>query len=431
MASTSRAQPQTRIQLAPKAGFCIKTTTLEPAVLPPDISRSQTQQQNAKTTLLEPAPAPRPIPQGRKVFVNIAWDANVPPPPEGSEEAVQRAMQGVDPSLGEDGIRESGAEGEEWYVPVIVSPAREDVDKAGKPSLLFDCVYNSTLKSRTLRQPEFKVFLVELGLQRIEAQTGLSLSRTVGAPNIASKGPLAPRSVLIPSALLQPRSNSAQREVHQHPASAAVDVSGSAQGKGHGGAPLIEEIVPSPSASSTTTDTTESHSKKSSTSAALPGLRGILKKSSVSASSPITTTPADGDVEVNLDAPLEWDWTTATEKGSAGSTRLRITVRVPGTPALIQNATLDVGPRSFSLHVPRRPALDLDLSLSDAEIVVRVGSMYGSDHGNVKAKEKEERDRRRQVAVERALQLKRQRDFDVEGAEAEWRLGSGEVVVFV
>jgi hypothetical protein len=33
--------------------------------------------------------------------------------------------------------------------------------------------------------------------------------------------------------------------------------------------------------------------------------------------------------------------------------------------------------------------------------------------------------------VERALRLKRQRDFDVEGAEAEWRLGSGEVVVYV
>lgn len=37
----------------------------------------------------------------------------------------------------------------------------------------------------------------------------------------------------------------------------------------------------------------------------------------------------------------------------------------------------------------------------------------------------------RVAAGERALRLKRQRDFDVEGAEAEWRVGEGEVVVFV
>lgn len=31
---------------------------------------------------------------------------------------------------------------------------------AGKPSLVFDCIYNSGVKARTLRDPEFKVFLV-------------------------------------------------------------------------------------------------------------------------------------------------------------------------------------------------------------------------------------------------------------------------------
>lgn len=31
---------------------------------------------------------------------------------------------------------------------------------AGKPSLLFDCVYNSGVKARTLRDPEFKLFLI-------------------------------------------------------------------------------------------------------------------------------------------------------------------------------------------------------------------------------------------------------------------------------
>jgi hypothetical protein len=41
----------------------------------------------------------------------------------------------------------------------------------------------------------------ELGLQRLEAQTSLVLSRQIGTPNIASKGKLFPRTVSIPSFL--------------------------------------------------------------------------------------------------------------------------------------------------------------------------------------------------------------------------------------
>ena len=56
-----------------------------------------------------------------KVFVNVAWDANVPPPPEGSEEAIQRAMRG------EEELDESTEQG--WFVPVVVSEPRIDKDK--------------------------------------------------------------------------------------------------------------------------------------------------------------------------------------------------------------------------------------------------------------------------------------------------------------
>ena len=41
----------------------------------------------------------------------------------------------------------------------------------------------------------------ELGLQRIEAQHTLLLSRQLGTPNIASKGKLLPRSALVPLVL--------------------------------------------------------------------------------------------------------------------------------------------------------------------------------------------------------------------------------------
>lgn len=103
------------VSLSPKPGFCVKSTTLSPAVFYPPRSEQQ------KTNLLEPAPVgPVVVPQNRKVFVNIAWDTNVPPPPEGSEEAIQNAMQGEE-------IDEDNPNG--WFVPVIVSNAKADKDK--------------------------------------------------------------------------------------------------------------------------------------------------------------------------------------------------------------------------------------------------------------------------------------------------------------
>jgi hypothetical protein len=43
---------------------------------------------------------------------------------------------------------------------------------------------------------------IELSLQHIEAQNSISLSRTLGTPNILSKGVLEQRAVSIPSTLL-------------------------------------------------------------------------------------------------------------------------------------------------------------------------------------------------------------------------------------
>ncbi|KAF9025071.1 hypothetical protein BDZ89DRAFT_1114368 [Hymenopellis radicata] len=161
--SASTSIPSKQVSLKPTAGFCVKTVTLD----------------DNKHGL-----------KGLKVFVNIAWDVQVPAPPPGSEESIQRAMKGHD---------DDQLTGDDWFVPVIVSEPRPDVDKAGKPSLVFDCIYNKSLKSRVLRDPDLKLFLVELALQRIEIQFGIVLSRTIGTPNIVSKGTLAPRTATIPS----------------------------------------------------------------------------------------------------------------------------------------------------------------------------------------------------------------------------------------
>lgn len=47
----------------------------------------------------------------------------------------------------------------------------------------------------------------ELAIQRIEDQTSLVLSRQISTPNIASKGKLAPRTVWVPTALIQSKTD--------------------------------------------------------------------------------------------------------------------------------------------------------------------------------------------------------------------------------
>jgi len=72
---------------------------------------------------------------------------------------------------------------------------------AGKPSLVFDAVFNSSLKGRALKDSEFKIFLIELAFQRLEAETSILLSRQISSPNISSKGKLEQRTVRVPATI--------------------------------------------------------------------------------------------------------------------------------------------------------------------------------------------------------------------------------------
>lgn len=100
----------TYIPLNPLPGFCLKSKTLNEAVV----------SSTATSLLLSPNITSSDtlgiVPKGLKVFINIAWDTNVPPPPPASDDAVQKAMRGQD---FDDG----------WFIPVIVSDLRDEKDK--------------------------------------------------------------------------------------------------------------------------------------------------------------------------------------------------------------------------------------------------------------------------------------------------------------
>ena len=170
-----RAEPEmtpplnVTINLSPSPGFCIKSKLLQPGAL------NVTSTQN-----------PVPIPQGLKVFVNIAWSKDVPPPLDGVEKALEYAAHNR---------RMDGKSQRESPISVLTFDGRLDTDKgtsislytlfararldnsrifdmfqdlfadpgyhiAGKPALVFDCIYNSSLKHHASKDAEFKNFLM-------------------------------------------------------------------------------------------------------------------------------------------------------------------------------------------------------------------------------------------------------------------------------
>ncbi|KAJ2934740.1 hypothetical protein H1R20_g2347, partial [Candolleomyces eurysporus] len=375
-----------------------------------------------------------------KVFVNICYDKGVPPPPEGSEDAIQKAMKGesTSPLEGED-------EEEEWYVPVVVSEPRLDKDKAGKQSLVVDCVYNSEVRSRTLRDPDFKIFLVELGLQRIEGQTGLTLSRNIGTPNIAAKGKLQPRTVRIPTALLNPPPSS-KASSEDVPSALLVEKKTGRKSKGKekeildkgkamdnvnseskegGGAqaskrPLIEEIGPGESAD-----------------AEKP--KGILKQpSSASPSTPTAAATKEQEQKSDFMIPIDvsWSW----EKLDSG--KLQVTIYIPDLTAssITSGQTyLDIEPRRIIVTLTNNESIDIDRSLPDAQLTAKIRDrakekadvLARHNKGTTKlTKELEELViAESDKEVTSMLLLKRERAFDVDAAKAQWFVKDKKLVI--
>ncbi|KAG6820528.1 hypothetical protein H0H93_015699 [Arthromyces matolae] len=322
----------TTVTLKPLPGFCIKSTTVQSSIFH-----------------LPNANEPITIPLAFKIFANIAWDTNVPPPPQGTEEIIQKAMQGQD-------VDEQNPDG--WYVPVLVSNGRLDTDKAGKPSLVFDCIYNTSVKMRSLTDPHFKLFLIELALQRIEAQSSLVLSRQIGTPNIASKGKLLPRTVNIPST---------ESTSHTHTESSTLIQQ----------TPLIQEVPLSGDKP-----------------------KGILKSTSLSSR----------DIKSSR---LRWSW-------SKEGAKIQIKISVPNLHrSLIEQVELDVEPRRFLLQIPEYPILDVNMNLSDAEIVATSASQMSEALSDMNEAESNQ-----------ILTLKRQRPFHVSDATSEWRIAENTLTVF-
>jgi hypothetical protein len=273
----------TNIHISPSPGFCLKSKLLRPGFL----------DQVA-------------LPQGLKVFVNVAWSKDLPPPPGDIKKALELATA----SPTGDHQTHSDDRGNS-LIYVFTSDGRLDTDKAGNSAVVFDCVYHSLLKRHVLKDADVKKLLIERALQQIEVQTSFSLSRTLGTPNITSKGVLEQRAISVPAALF----------LHDHNRSSGITPTKR----------LVEEVPGN-----------------------VPGVDELRDlHQSFKGFSELHETP--------VECP-SWAW-------RKDGQDIFIMVQVPRlTHATIASATLDIEPRRLTLVIPGLYALDINLNLSDSTL---------------------------------------------------------------
>ncbi|CAN3354758.1 protein interacting with Hsp90 1 [Diutina catenulata] len=136
------------ITLDPKPGFVIKTRVVA--------SRSATE-------------------LSRKVFVNVCSDSQVPKPDD--EEFIGEK---IFPAIVDNA----------WEIPIVVSKRKEDLDKKGVPSFVFDCCINTRCFTWVQLHEDLKKILIEWCLEAIEVVNEVSLDRDYSLPKMMAKGDL-------------------------------------------------------------------------------------------------------------------------------------------------------------------------------------------------------------------------------------------------
>ncbi|KAK9256059.1 PIH1 family [Lipomyces tetrasporus] len=111
-----------------------------------------------KTALQAPTTDP-PASVGTKVFVNICYNKRVPEAPGGLERIEEAIMR------------------DDWAIPIIVSSAREDKDKAGSKCLVYDCCANTKILQHALRDSNVRLVLIESCLEVAEGHARTIFSR--------------------------------------------------------------------------------------------------------------------------------------------------------------------------------------------------------------------------------------------------------------
>jgi hypothetical protein len=218
---------------------------------------------------------------------------------------------------------------------------------------------------------------LERALQQIEVQTSFSLSRTLGTPNITSKGVLEQRAISVPAALF----------LHDHNRSSGITPTKRLVEEVPGNVPGVDELR-------------DLHQS----------FKGFSELHETPVECPSWAWRKDGqDIFIMVQVPR-------LVRPCFPYFCSRYVQYLPTfqTHATIASATLDIEPRRLTLVIPGLYALDINLNLSDSTLGRAPFPPSTSPH-----------------EAEHALLLKRARDLDVDGARAEWRTKERCIVIVV
>lgn len=112
---------------------------------------------------------------GRKLFVNVCHDPQVPKPQD-----TEFVPETVFPKIVTN----------EWEIPIIVSLPKEVVDKKGSALTAIDCCINSTCFTWIQLFIDLKKIVIEWCLEAIEVTNDITLDRDYTIPKMLSKGEL-------------------------------------------------------------------------------------------------------------------------------------------------------------------------------------------------------------------------------------------------
>lgn len=136
------------IKLQPKPGFVVKTKVVEGLGLHS---------------------------YGKKVFINICHDGQVPKP------------------SGDYDLEEIFAKivKNEWEIPIVVSLEKTESDKKGVPAFVYDCCINSDTFVWVQLNNDLRLILIEWAIESVETMHDLVLEREYTIPKMLCKGQLS------------------------------------------------------------------------------------------------------------------------------------------------------------------------------------------------------------------------------------------------
>lgn len=112
---------------------------------------------------------------GRKVFINVCHDPQVPKPPGPFE------IEAVFAQIVKN----------EWEIPIVVSPEKVSADKKGALAFVYDCCINSECFAWTQLYRDLRLILIEWAIEAVETMHELVLKREYSVPRMLSKGELS------------------------------------------------------------------------------------------------------------------------------------------------------------------------------------------------------------------------------------------------